>query len=123
MQTPPFDYRRESRRPWSGGSIEGVLLAQVLPDRTPCIGPAASAIHRASESSHSWPLSFRYSPFSKTQLPVSATPESLGSRPSPRRRRLPLQSPALLPLLGDSTDLLHHAERVIVDPLFLDFVA
>jgi hypothetical protein len=26
-----------------------VLLAQVPPDRTPCIGPAASAIHREFE--------------------------------------------------------------------------
>ena len=35
--------------------------------------------------------------------------------------QMPELSPGGLSLLGDSTDLLHHAEGVIVDPLFLDF--
>ena len=49
--------------------------------------------------------------------------ELLRFSPAPGGVRIPEYSPGGLPLLGNSTDLLHHVEGVIVDPLFLDFSA
>jgi hypothetical protein len=51
-------------------AIASILTAQVPPDRIPCIGPATSTIHRASEGWHSQKPSFRHYAFSASHAPA-----------------------------------------------------